>query len=164
MKISTEQLSALLAQQELQSKRQMTGAEGFDSLLNQELQNAGAGNLASMPPPGVGTGIIGQILMGESSGEMEKADPFESIMQQAFSDATGTMELWESYTKALSDSSQTGLREAYGVLQGIDSKMAALKESTASIKGRNPGLDSVMNELEVMAFTEKFKFNRGDYN
>lgn len=42
--------------------------------------------------------------------------------------------------------------------------MTQIKQGTAGVRGKNPGFDSLLNELEVMTATEKFKFNRGDYN
>ena len=49
-------------------------------------------------------------------------------------------------------------------MQGIDGQVSALKTNTAAVRGQNEGLDSLVNELDVMTATEKFKFNRGDYN
>ena len=40
--------------------------------------------------------------------------------------------------------------------------MTRLREDTAGVRGKNPGLDSLLNELEVLTATEIFKFNRGD--
>ena len=65
----------------------------------------------------------------------------------------------------LGDAGKNGsLRQAYALLQGIDGQVASLKENTAGLRGQNPGLDTLVNNLEVLATTEKFKFNRGDYN
>lgn len=58
---------------------------------------------------------------------------------------------------------QGSLKQAYELLQGIDGQVAALKDSTTTLRGQSSGFDSLLNELEVLTTTEKIKFNRGDY-
>ena len=107
--------------------------------------------------------MISQMLLGTT--QTEPADIDEDVIQSAFSQASGTLDMWDSYVNALGSSGQGGsLREAYSLLQGIDGQVAALKTNTAAVRGQNTGLDSLVNELDVMTATEKFKFNRGDYN
>ena len=108
--------------------------------------------------------MISQMLLN-GAGQSQAANPDAEILQEAFNQASGTLDLWDSYAKTLGSSSGAGsLRDAYALLQGIDSQVAQLKQGTADVRGQNPGFDSLLNELEVMTATEKFKFNRGDYN
>ena len=109
--------------------------------------------------------MISQMLLN-GAGQSQAADPDAEILQEAFNQASGTLDLWDSYAKTLGSSSSGAgsLRDAYALLQGIDSQVAQLKQGSAGVRGQNPGFDSLLNELEVMTATEKFKFNRGDYN
>ena len=158
MEINTEQLEALLRQQEQQAttaRRQTGQSGGFDA-------NAAASPLS---PGAAQAGMISQMLLN-GAGQSQAADPDAEILQEAFNQASGTLDLWDSYAKTLGSSSSGAgsLRDAYALLQGIDSQVAQLKQGTAGVRGQNPGFDSLLNELEVMTATEKFKFNRGDYN
>lgn len=104
------------------------------------------------------------MLLGTTE-ENSAVNPDEDLLQEAFAQASGTLDLWDSYVNALGKpGAGESLRDAYSLLQGIDSKVAELKQGTVGVRGQNPGFDSLLNELEVMTATEKFKFNRGDYN
>ncbi|MCD7984482.1 MAG: hypothetical protein LUG19_09575 [Desulfovibrio sp.] len=170
MEINTEQLEALLRQQEQQAttaRRQTGRSGGFDAILAQQLgggaeQANAAGGL--LPPGAAQAGLISQMLLNGAE-QSQAADPDAEILQEAFTQASGTLDLWDSYAKTLGSSADGGsLRDAYALLEGIDSQVAQLKQGTAGVRGKNPGFDSLLNELEVMTATEKFKFNRGDYN
>ena len=69
---------------------------------------------------------------------------------------------WENYAdKLAAGSGGDSLKQAYGVLEHIESGVRQLKEELP--ESTTAGLGSLVNELEVMTVTEKFKFNRGDY-
>ena len=169
MEINTEQLEALLRQQEQQAttaRRQTGRSGGFDAILAQQLGGAEQANAAGglLPPGAAQAGLISQMLLNGAE-HSQAADPDAEILQEAFTQASGTLDLWDSYAKTLGSSADGGsLRDAYALLEGIDSQVAQLKQGTAGVRGKNPGFDSLLNELEVMTATEKFKFNRGDYN
>ena len=57
---------------------------------------------------------------------------------------------------------QASLKAVYNILDTISQKAQELKGMLGEI-GNNPVLAGIVNELEVMSATEKFKFNRGDY-
>ncbi len=170
MEISTEQLEALLRQQEQQAtaaRRQAGPGDGFEALLAQQLgggaewANAAGGLL---PPGAAQAGLISQMLLNGAEQE-QTSDPDAQILQEAFAQASGTLDLWDSYAKTLGSSADGGsLRDAYALLQGIDSQVARIRQNTVGVRGKNPGFDSLLNELEVMTATEKFKLNRGDYS
>lgn len=163
MEINTQQMDALLKLQEQQAQlpRKQTGqATGFEALLNRQLESNPA-------QPAQDTGRLGraeiysQILVDEAA-PGEQLDPDSAVLLEAFEQASGTLDLWDSYAKTLGTSAtDTALRDAWGLLQGIDAQVAGLRDHPA--RGKSSALDSILNELEVMATTEKFKFNRGDY-
>jgi hypothetical protein len=53
----------------------------------------------------------------------------------------------------------SGLREAHAALQDMQGQVDGLKAAAKD----QPGLQSIVNELDVLTRTEQFKFNRGDY-
>lgn len=167
MDIRTEQVHALLRQQEMTAKKAApsTGT-GFDAALAQQVGLGGTdkGAPTAAPMPGLQSGIISQMLLAESE-KSSSADPTELVMQQAFDQASGALDMWDSYVQVLGKpGAENNLREAYSLLQGVDEKVSALKQSAQPVLGQNPNLASIVNELEVLATTEKFKFNRGDYS
>lgn len=169
MKIQNEHLEALLRQQGQPSgirPAQAAHDGAFEAALAQQLADGGQGGAASaVPDQAAGAqqaAMISQMLLASPAGT---ADPMEDAMQSAFAQASGTLDMWDSYVSALGASGQEGsLREAYALLQGIDGRVAELKAGAEGIRGRSTGLDALINELDVMTTTEKFKFNRGDYN
>lgn len=174
MKIKNEQLEALLRQQEQSSgtiRKSGDQGAGFEAALAEQLGLVGAGTSSTaggtLPVGGMQASqasMISQMLLG-ATGQADEANPTEDVLQEAFSQASGTLDMWDSYVSTLGDAGKNGsLRQAYALLQGIDGQVASLKENTAGLRGQNPGLDTLVNNLEVLATTEKFKFNRGDYN
>ena len=165
-----DQMEALLrlqAQQAEQVPKKQAGQAGvFGAALAEALGAAPAqvGAAGGIRPPGAGSAeMISQMLLGATE-QSQAADPDAAVLQEAFAQASGTLDLLDSYAKTLGSSVDGGsLREAYALLEGINSQVAQLRESTDGVRGKNPGLDSLLNELEVMAAAEQFKFNRGDY-
>ena len=170
MKVTNDQLEALLRQQSQSSstsRTQTAQGGGFEAALTEQLGLENAVATSAFPTAAAGqasqASMISQMLLGTT--QTEATDIEEDVIQSAFSQASGTLDMWDSYVNALGSSGQGGsLREAYSLLQGIDGQVAALKTNTAAVRGQNTGLDSLVNELDVMTATEKFKFNRGDYN
>lgn len=169
MKISNDQLDALLRQQEQAAgaaRKQSGKSGGFEAALAEQLGiSDGNGAPAAAPlPPGAQAGLISRMLL-DNAEENSALNPDEDLLQEAFNQASGTLDLWDSYVNALGKpGAGQSLRDAYSLLQGIGDKVADLKQGTSGVRGQNPGFDSLLNELEIMTTTEKFKFNRGDYN
>lgn len=168
MKITNEQIDALLRQGQPTGTRPAQAGDGgaFAAAFAQQLGMGGAeaAGATTGPPPAVGApqaSMISQMLLAQPE---EAVSGDDDVLQSAFAMASGTLDLWDSYRSALQGAGQGGsLREAYSLLEGIDGQVADLKAGAAGLQNRNAGLDSLINELEVMTATEKFKFNRGDY-
>lgn len=163
MEINTQQLDALLHVQEQQAQltRPNTPAPGFDALLNQQLLENANGDPRLVTPGSGDAAIIGDMLLGGVD-SANAVDPDTAVLQAAFQEASGALDLWDTYAQALGrSSSDTALKDAYAILQGIDSRISQLKANP--LAGNNAAFDGVLNELEILATTEKFKFNRGDY-
>ena len=159
MKINTEQLNALMQEQTKKSSQQQ-GAPGFEDLLTQEMQKSqssasasGMGQTVPLSQPGV----LGINALLQSQG-VEASNGQQEIMETM----TGVLDQWDSYVEKLG-SSGTTLRSAYSDLQDITQKMSKLKD-TSGPENMPPGLEALRNEMEVLATTETFKLNRGDYS
>lgn len=167
MKVNSQAVEALLQQQEQTALRRIGGDNGaFEAALAQEMGVGTVANGTALPPmPGATrAGLIGQMLLGGTE-ETAQASPEEAVFEAAFSQASGALDLWDSYTAALgAPNAESSLKDAYALLEGIDSKVSSLRQDTAGLRGQNPGFDSLLNELEILTTTEKIKFNRGDYS
>lgn len=161
MEINTQQMEALLHAQEKQAqlpRKNSQQAEGFDALLNSQLSGQNIPVHPLTDPALTGVTLFGQMMETDSKAD---ASPDMAVMQAAMDQAAGTLDLWDNYARALGSSGNTALRDAYALLEGIDGQLASLRSSPAM--GKSAVFDGLVNELEILAATEKFKFNRGDY-
>lgn len=161
MEINTQNMEALLHLQEQQAqlpRKQNGQTNGFDALLERQISAQTAGlvpdnTLARTP------GMFAPVML-EPTEDANTLDADSSVLMEAFNQASGTLDLWDNYRQVL-NSSNTNLRDAWGVLQSIDSQVSQMRNNPAL--SQNHELDSLLNELEILTATEKFKFNRGDY-
>jgi hypothetical protein len=162
MKVRMEQLNALLQQEQAVQKAQPAG-EGFEALLAKELLQPGGGAQGALPPPpGIQAGVISQMLL-EPPDQAESANPLEDVLQQSLQQASGLLDTLNAYMNALSARGADGnLKAIYPLLEGVERQVGALKQGAAPL-AKHAGLASLINELEILATAEKFKFNRGDY-
>lgn len=158
MEINTQNIEALMRVQEQQAQRKPGDVtQDFNTLLFQELSADTLDGTA--PVPGAPQAqMISQILLDKSGQNTDTA-----AINAAFDQASGALDLWDTYAKTLGGG-EASLRDAYSILEGIDTRVSRLRQDTAGLAGRNSGLDEVLNQLEILTATEKFKFNRGDYS
>lgn len=162
MEINTQQMEALLHLQEQHAqlpRKQQNSATGFESVLAQQMGlDAGLGASQAVP----GAAPVFSPLLLENTDANRAADPDTAVLLEAFNQASGTLDMWDSYKRTLAASTtDSALRDAWGMLQGIDAQVSQMRNNP--LRSQNAGLDSLLNELEVLTATEKFKFNRGDY-
>lgn len=165
MEINTQNLEALLQLQEQQAqlpRRSNNQAQGFEALLNDQLAAEAAGGLAGpSAAQEAGAALYSQLIM-ETPRTESVMDPDMAVLDAAFEQASGALDMWDKYAAILGTSpADSALRDAYSLLEGIDGRIMELKNNPAA--GSNPALSGLLNELEVLSATEKFKFNRGDY-
>ena len=159
MKIRNERLEGLLPQESV-SKTVPADGQGFENLLAQQLgQDIGGTGAASSHVAGL-NGLNPMLLAGQiESDASDDAELFSGILNQT-DDLLGA---WEQYAKTLGSSDQVGGKSAWAMLAGMDAKIQGLRADMGKLGTQNSGLDAVINELDVLTTTEKFKFNRGDY-
>ncbi|MBQ7617532.1 MAG: hypothetical protein IJS50_01530 [Desulfovibrio sp.] len=172
MEIETQHMEELLRiqnQQAAQNTRSQNANNPaqFESLLAEALNSQNGSQAASLDgvvsPRTEQAAMISQMLLNPIDQNNGQATDSE-IVQYAFDSASGTLDLWDSYTRTIRTSSDhNSLRDAYSILESIGSQVEQLKTNTASLKNPAPGLNSIINQLDVMATTERVKFNRGDY-
>ncbi len=168
MNIRTQNIEALLSQQELQAKKsaatQSGAGVGFAQAFAEEAALGGAvqGAQQQATPIGVQTSLVQQMLV--QNVEAASASGMTSSTQDVIEQASATLDMWESYANQLqTPGTQGNLRQAHTLLEGIESQVSSLKVSSEEALKQNPELASLVNELEVMSVTERIKFNRGDY-
>ena len=163
MKVRMEQLNTLL-QQEQAAQQAKSKGEGFEALLAKELRQPEGGAQGSPPPPpGVQAGVINQMLL-EPLDQAQAVDPSEDALGQSVQQASSLLDSLNAYMNALSARGADGnLKAIYPLLEDLEQQVGTLKQGAAPLEEKHAGLAGLINELEVLTTTEKFKFNRGDY-
>ena len=181
MNIRSDYLEALKRQQEPNRKTSgptagaVSGEDGFAALFSQEI-----GQNGETDPTGLtgekaltaaltsgrtahGKGIDASMLVSALGGTGENDEAGEaSLLETITGQASGLLDSWDQYAQALSGGASQ--RSAWEMLAGMDKQTRALRDSLSGLPGGDADLESMLNELEVMSATEKFKFNRGDYS
>ncbi len=169
MNIRTQNVEALLLQQELLAKKTSAMKNGAGSGFAEAFaeQAALGGAVGSMQQGtsavGVQTNVVQQMLVqnAASVAATDTVDSTEAVLNQA-SDALNVL---GSYAETLrKPEGERSLRDAYSLLENAESHVSSLKsDSHKETLAKNPELANLVNELEIMSVTEKIKFNRGDY-
>jgi hypothetical protein len=157
MKISTEQLQLLAREQAKKGLGKNEGA-GFNDLLAKEMKGDSAAAASTAKQTAVPhAGILGLNPLFAT----QQVNP--SIDQQEIMNTMdGVLNQLDQYAKKLG-SSDVNLRNVYQELQGIGQQMDRLRETMQSQGTSSPELDALYTEMDILATTETFKFNRGDY-
>lgn len=161
MKIEPDRISTQV--QDLTLDRTRTADEGFGDILAGKVRQSGSDATGAAGQPPVSTSALGVAAMLQTDaagGVGESSDSERAVMENMDT----LLSEWENYAGELAaEDSEATLRRAYGVLENIESGVKKLKDQWPDLGQDNPALGSLVNELEVMAVTEKIKFNRGDY-
>ncbi len=161
MKIRSDQLQALQEQSETRAKKK--AAEGFEALLAGQAGDAQeSGGIAQTPAPGVSASMLAAQLAAQTAG-LGQSEGESAGLDQVAQEVDSLLGNLDEYTSRLSQRGGADLRGAYALLQGMGQELASLRAAAPDLAQRHAGLDSMVNELEVLTVTETFKFNRGDY-
>lgn len=158
MKILPDQIEGVRQQQQTDKTRQQPST-AFGDVLGQEVAKSGENAASGVAPAPLLSGI--NPLLNVQS--LEKVQAVDSDMDagQAAAKVDAVLDQVEDYAARLRDVAPdgTGLREAHAALQDMQEQVDDLK----SVADQQPGLQDIVNELDVLTRTERFKFNRGDY-
>ncbi|MDR1686918.1 MAG: hypothetical protein LBR82_10895 [Desulfovibrio sp.] len=159
MKISNEQQQAV---QEIRTQRpaEQHADAGFDRILTRELGNGPAqGTEASgradlhIPPrilPGLEAGRVDGTGAALPAFSEEAADMVEDVLTKL-----------EGYAAQLGRAEAADLRTAFASLRNVQEGISGFRERFPGESAGTAG--ELIDELDVLAVTETFKFNRGDY-
>ena len=172
MEINSQHMDELFRigiQQPAQSnpQKQSGSAEQFDNIFNEALAQSENSSVSvmsdSLLPRPCHADMISKMLLHPIDQDQTSGSETD-LLQTAFDTASGTLDLWDSYASTLESSTgDNTLRKAYSILENIGTQVAQLKSNASSLKSQDYGLKSFINELDIMATTERIKFNRGDY-
>ncbi len=162
MKITNDQLQAL-HQQDPARRKNKIGTEGFESLFSDKLNAEGAQDLAFAAMQKAGINPAAAPLILETPAETPELSLEDGLLRSTAGRLDGLFSQLESYGAELSKAGGADLRAAYGMLSGMSKEIAGIKAGVPDLASRSPDLAALVNELDVLAVTETFKFNRGDY-
>jgi len=163
MKVRADQVTQLQQQQEQQRARSREGTGKFGDMLAQEVQQTSPQQMAKVSAPPPGARVLGAHPLHAAQGvsSVGNQSPTE---QEVMQNIDSILSKWENYAHKLNTPmAEESLRQAYGMLETIQSDVQRIKADVPDLGQKNPSLHSVVNEIEIMAVTEQFKFNRGDY-
>jgi len=153
MKIRPDQIEGVQPEQAQRKNKADKSGQAFGELLNNEVAKGDSPAAASgaIPPP-----IVNPLIAAEAANGVQRPDAAANAVA---GQVESVLDKWDSYAATLAGP-QAGLKSAYGTLDEIANEVAAIKEGQPNL---DPGLKSIVDELETLAVTERFKFNRGDY-
>lgn len=159
MKISNEQLQALQAPE---ARRKPSGAmEGFEDLLAQQMITDTAQETTSaMDPQMLLRGALPVSPLG-TAGAVPAA--LQGTAAEMAARMEGMFSGMDDYARQLASDDPAALRGAYSQLERTGADIASFRAAFPNMETEQPELAAMVNELDVLRTTEKFKFNRGDY-
>jgi hypothetical protein len=163
MKIHPDQLEGVRPDSAPQANRVKPPSTAFGDLLNQEVARSGtepAKTTATLPPPG-GLGPLSALV---GAANVESVAPASEAEKAIMDKVENLLDKWDQYAQNLNSApGEANLKKAYGVLEDIDGAVQQIKGENPDLAHQHPALQGMVSELEVMAVTERIKFNRGDY-
>jgi len=158
MKVTNDQVSAVEQQQQAErvNQRETEGGVEFGELLAREMDegSVSAQGVGGPRPLGLNPLLMAQVPAVEKpQAEQKVMESLDSLLSD-----------WEEYAGQLEDQADSlDLKDAYKKLSRIGGEIERLKAENPDLAQKNPGLKSLVDDLEVLSVTETFKFNRGDY-
>lgn len=191
MKINSELERILRAQQQANTAAQKStdSSVAFDDVFQQALQKADAtgtdeeNTLSSLGLSGknhtaqsteaeakdsvksLSSAPMGGAGKAGGSDEDDEDDEDEYDVLSLMSEIEDSLSGLDEYTKSLQNAgSAADLKQAWQNLSAFSQSVSNLRQNYASLSQQDSSLDAMINDLEIMAVTETYKFNRGDYS
>lgn len=163
MKINPDQSPLVKVDTDRDAGKVSKGGERFEDLLLRATENAASGK---SPPTGLERPLnTGGAMHLTPTQMLFPTAPSAGFTSQAMDSLDNLLSRWEKYAHQLT-AEPLGLRQANGILENIASEIGVLKAQwpqQAQPQPLIPELRGVLDELEVLAVTERIKLNRGDY-
>ncbi|WP_022661152.1 flagellar assembly protein FliX [Paucidesulfovibrio longus] len=157
MKIHPDQIEGVRqSQQQQQADKAKQTTKAFGDVLGQEVAKTGEASSASGVMSLAPLAGVNPLLNVQAVQQVQSVDT-----EQAAAKVDDVLDRVEDYAAKLRGVAPdgSGLREAHAALQDMQGQVDGLKD----VAKNQPGLQSIVNELDVLTRTEQFKFNRGDY-
>jgi len=172
MKINSELERILRAQQQAQTVKTKSAdsSTAFEDLLQGAMQKQDATRLndeeISLPSLDLAALSIGieteNVSEVQSTSEEDmSANPRQALLN-AIENSLSSLDL---YTQSIqSQNASLNMKQAWQGLTAFNQSVNDLRQNYASLSEQDSSLDAMINDLEIMAVTETYKFNRGDYS
>ncbi len=191
MKINSELERILRAQQQAGTAAQKStdSSAAFDDVFQQALQQADATSIDKEKSPSLqelssqghfvqtaqadgkdavksmGSAPMGGAGKAGSDDDGDEDDEEEYNVLSLMSEIEDSLSGLDEYTKSLQNIRSGGdLKQAWQSLFAFSQSVDSLRQNYASLSQQDSSLDAMINDLEIMAVTETYKFNRGDYS
>lgn len=168
MILQNDPLQRALAAEQLhqQTSRKTVQGKGFGDILSQELgQSGGAENSAGLNASDTSLltskglmAMMGVEISASSGTATGVSGTGKGEIAQQMTSLLDSMELYGQSLKH-----EGGLKNAWQMLNSMDAMLANTRSNLDNMPAPDEGLSSMLNELEILTTTEKFKFSRGDY-
>jgi len=161
MKISNEQIRAIQEKEASRTKRPQELGD-FDELLARQLDNGQQQVSATASEP-VSASVKGTVSLPFADGVEGSSGSVPFFSEEAAALMEGMFNTFERYADQIAGNEKGDLRDAYSLLENMGGQIADFKARFPNAGAEQPELAAMINELDVLATTETFKFNRGDY-
>ena len=152
MKVTRESELIGLEQQNAQAnKTQKANSVDFAKLLEDQIR--------AQTSSGEGMTGVGLINTTTTVSNTKEGDSLQKVSGDLLKSIEDSMSIFTTYTESLA----TNKKNAWAQLDGVGSKLSTLRKENPDLATENPMMHSVLSEMEILATTEKYKFNRGDY-
>lgn len=175
MKINSELERILLAQQQqTQAKpKSADSSAAFEDILqnamqkpdatsaNEEISLSSLALSAQLQSMGIENENIASTQNVSEVSETDAAYTRSALM----ADIENSLSSLDMYTQSVqSQNASFDLKRAWQGLTAFNQSVNDLRQNYASLSEQDSSLDAMINDLEIMAVTETYKFNRGDYS
>jgi hypothetical protein len=160
MKISNEQQQQAVREILTQRPAAQHADAGFDRILTRELGNGPAQETEAFGRADMH--ILPRILPGLEAGGVDGTGAaLPAFSEEAADMVEDVLTELEGYAAQLDRAEAADLRTAFASLQNMQEGISGFRERFPGESAGTAG--ELIDELDVLAVTETFKFNRGDY-
>lgn len=171
MKINSELERILLAQQQAQQAKTKSAdsSTAFEDLLQGAIKKQDATriedeeiSLPSLDLASLSFMETEDVAEVQSTGTDETSTNPRQALLNAIENSLSSLDM---YTQSVqSQNASYDLKQAWQGLTAFNQSVNDLRQNYANLSEQDSSLDAMINDLEIMAVTETYKFNRGDYN
>lgn len=174
MKINSELERILLAQQQAQQAKTKSAdsSTAFEDILQSAMQKPDATraneeislSTLALSAQTQSMGIENETIAStQNASETDEAAVYTRSALMA--DIENSLSSLDMYTQSVqSQNPAFNLKQAWQGLTAFNQSVNDLRQNYASLSEQDSSLDAMINDLEIMAVTETYKFNRGDYS